>query len=68
MEPSPRNRIVSAISIRKLNELVKELQKEGWQPVGEIALAEPDRDTNPPYFWQAVRLENPKRARSERVN
>ncbi len=52
--------------MNELHRLVEKLRKEGWESIGGGAMAKSTRDTNPPYFWQAMRRTEPSRARPAR--
>jgi len=58
MESRPRFRIISALSMKELGALARKLRREGWEPLGEVAVAKSVRETDPPYFCQSLSQTN----------
>ena len=54
MEDRITHRIVSSLSLRRLEAEVRRLVRVGWRKVGEPAMAMPDDPTKPPYWAQTL--------------
>jgi hypothetical protein len=49
-----RHKTVQALSRNLLETAVKKLESEGWRRMGNVALAKPVSETQPPYLVQAM--------------
>ncbi|HWA11144.1 MAG TPA: hypothetical protein VG838_17005 [Opitutaceae bacterium] len=54
-DPGPlHHRILTSYSRQQLEAKVLELMREGWQRLGDIAVAKPVAATEPPYLTQMM--------------
>jgi hypothetical protein len=56
MSQKSRHKVVNSLSKLLLEQEIKTLTAEGWQPVGDPALATPADPTRPPYWVQTMHL------------